>query len=224
MKQVRLNANVRTERGTAAAKRFRSAGKIPSVIYGESGVTHLVVDAHDFSMAWRDIAGRAALIELHHGGGNGADESQFAIIQEAQRNPRTDAFEHIDFKEIVRGKPMEADIPVITKGVCPGVKNGGILEVHADTLEVRCRPRDLPESITVDVTQLQIGKSIHVREITAPEGIEVLTDGDEVAVACVGAHAGRDESEDAIAEDAEPELVGKAKDDDDDGEGKKEED
>ncbi len=223
MKQVRLNASVRTETGTAAAKRFRAAGKIPSVIYGESGVTHLAVDAHDFSMAWRDIAGRAALIELHHGGDDGADESQFAIIQEAQRNPRTDGFEHIDFKEIVRGKPMEAEIPVITKGVCPGVKNGGILEVHADTLTVRCRPRDLPESIPVDVTQLQIGRSIHVREITAPEGVEILTDGDEVAVACVGAHAGRDESEDAIAEDAEPELVGKAKGDDDD-EGKKEED
>lgn len=222
MKQVRLNANVRTETGTASAKRFRAAGKIPSVVYGDSGVTHLVVDAHDFGVVWRNIGGRAALIELHRDGGDGGEESQFAVIQEAQRNPRTDVFEHIDFREIVRGKPMEAEIPVVTKGVCPGVKNGGILEIHADTLSVRCRPRDLPEEIAVDVTGLQIGKSIHVREIPAPEGVEILTDGDEAAVACVGAHVGRDESEDAVVEDAEPELIGKRAEGGEEGEEEKE--
>jgi large subunit ribosomal protein L25 len=137
-------------------------------------------------MAYRKIVGTAALIELSI---EGEDETQFAIIQELQRNTRTDAYLHIDFKEIVRGQEMEADIPVHTFGNADGVKNyGGVLEV------------------STDVTELAIGKSIHLSEIEAPEGVTFLDDLELVVVACGGASggaSGAESEEEEVAEAAE---------------------
>lgn len=210
MKQITIKTTNRNEFGRTASKHLRESGVIPAVIYGESGCRNLAVDAHDFAMAYRKFSGSAALIELKSEQG---DDSQFAIIQELQRNPRTDAFLHIDFKEIVRGKDMEADIPVHTKGIADGVRNyGGVLEVSMNTLRVRCRPRHLPEMIMVDVTELGIGDAIHVSQIEAPEGVLFLDDPDYVVVGCVGASSGAVEAaeEEAEEEAAEGEAAGEA--------------
>src|SRR5690606_16217197 len=118
----------RVHLGRSASRQSRVSGSIPAVIYGESGVKHLSVSSNAFKLAWREVAGRAALIELHF---DGEEESHFAIIQEVQRDACTDSFKHIDFKEVVRGHEMEAKIPVRTRGISPGVKNlGGVLEVN----------------------------------------------------------------------------------------------
>lgn len=200
MKQVALNVKSREAVGTAAVKRLRAAGQIPAVIYGESGVHSLSVDSVQFKQAWRKIAGSAALLELHL---DGAEESTFAIIKEYQRDPRRDTFEHIDFLEIVRGKDMEAEIPVHTKGTANGVKNQqGVLEVHAHELTVRCRPRDLPEFIEVDVTALSVGDSLHVRDLPAIEGVTFTDDADIVVAACVGSSAGASGASEEEAETA----------------------
>ena len=208
MKQITLNTSPRTDLGRTASKHMRQNGSIPAVIYGESGSRNLVLNAHEFAMAYRKFSGSAALLELKSEKG---DDATYAIIQELQRNPRNDAFVHVDFKEIVRGKDMEVDIPVHTKGTADGVRNyGGVLELSAHTLRVRCRPRDLPEFIEIDVTGLEIGKSIHLEEITAPEGVTFLDEGDLVLVACVGASAGAsgltEEEEEAAAEEAAAEA------------------
>jgi large subunit ribosomal protein L25 len=134
----------------------------------------------------------------------GDGESHYAIIQELQRNTRTDAFLHVDFKEVVRGKEMEADIPVRTRGVADGVRNyGGVLEISANTLRVRCLPRHLPEAIVIEVTELSIGRSIHLSEIEAGEGITFLGDPELVVVACGGASGGAEDE----ADEAEEEVV-----------------
>ena len=203
MKQITLKTTLREEIGRTASKHLRQNGVIPAVIYGESGIRNLSIDAHEFAMAYRKIAGTAALLELSI---EGDDEPQFAIIQELQRNTRTDAFLHIDFKEIVRGQDMEADIPVHAVGTADGVKNyGGVLEISTQTLRVRCRPRALPEEIKVDVTELGIGKSIHLSEIEAPEGVTFLDDSELVVLACVGASGGASgaETEEGEAEGVE---------------------
>ena len=200
MKQITIKTTNRTELGRTASKHLREQGTIPAVIYGESGSRNLAVDAHDFAMAYREFSGSAALIELKYEEGK-ADDSHYAIIQELQRNPRTDAFLHIDFREIVRGKDMEADIPVHAKGTPHGVRNyGGVLEVSTQSLRVRCRPRNLPEMIVIDVHDLEIGNSIHLSEIEAPEGVEFLDDPDLVLVACVGATSLEEEEEEAEEE------------------------
>ncbi|MEX0332497.1 MAG: 50S ribosomal protein L25 [Puniceicoccaceae bacterium] len=207
MKQITLNTKPRTEMGRTASKHLRQQGIVPAIIYGESGVRHLTLDAHEFGMAYRKFSGTAALIELKEEGG----DSHYAIIQELQRNPRTDAFVHIDFKEIVRGKEMETDIPVTTRGTADGVKNyGGVLEISTQLLRVRCRPRDLPEAIVVDVTELEIGKSIHLSEVEAPEGVTFLGDPELVLIACVGASAGASGAEEEEAEGEEVAAEGEA--------------
>jgi large subunit ribosomal protein L25 len=221
MKQITLNITPRENLGRSASKHMRQNGVIPAVIYGEHGSRNLALNAHDFAMAYRSISGSAALIELK---GEGDEEGTFAIIQELQRNPLNDAFVHIDFKEIVRGKDMEAEIPVHTIGIADGVRNyGGVLELSMHTLRVRCRPRNLPEFITVDVKALEIGKSIHLEEITAPEGVTFLDDPDQVVVGCVGASAGASgltqeeeaEAAEAREEAAEGEAVAAEADGDD---------
>jgi large subunit ribosomal protein L25 len=211
MKQITLNITPRKEIGRTASKHLRQNGVIPAVIYGESGLRHLSVNEHEFAMSYRKIAGSASLIELKS---EGEKESQYAIIQELQRNNCTDAYLHIDFKEIVRGKDMEADIPVHTIGIPEGVRNyGGVLDVSTHTLRVRCRPRHLPEEILINVTALGLGKNINLSELTAPEGVTFLDDPESVVLACVGSSGGASDEEGAdgeaeagdIADDAEPE-------------------
>lgn len=188
MKQVALNVKTRDAIGSSAVKRLRAAGQIPAVIYGESGAHPLVVDGTQFAQAWRTMAGSVSLIELHL---DGAEETTFAIIKELQRDPRRDVFNHIDFFEIVRGKDMEAEIPVHTRGTAFGVKNEqGVVEINAHELTVRCRPRSLPEFIEVDVSALKVGESLHVRDLPAIEGVTFVTDEDLVVVSCVGSSAG----------------------------------
>lgn len=205
MKQITLKTTERTEIGRTPSKHLREKGVVPAVIYGEHGTRHLSVNAHEFAMAYRKFSGSAALLELK---GEDGGESTYAIIQELQRNPRNENFIHIDFKEIVRGKDMETSIPIHTKGTADGVRNyGGILELALHEVEVRCRPRNLPEFIEIDVTGLEIGKSMHLGEIEAPEGVTFLDDPDRVVVACVGASSGAsgvvdedEEAEDEVAE------------------------
>ncbi len=213
MKQITLNITPRENIGRTASKHLRQNGAIPAVIYGESGLRHLTVNEHEFAMSYRKIVGSASLIELKN---EGEDESQFAIIQELQRNSCTDAFIHIDFKEIVRGKDMETDIPVHTIGLADGVRNyGGVLDVSTQTLRVRCRPRNLPEEILIDVTELGLGKNINLSEIEAPEGVIFLDDPESVVLACVSSSGGAsdeegadDEAEEGVpAEEAEPETA-----------------
>lgn len=188
MKLVKLNAGVREAAGSGVSKRLRRGGAIPAVIYGESGTQLLQLDAHQFKMAYRDFANRAVLLELAI---PGHAEGTFAVIQELQRNPRTDGFVHVDFKEVVRGREMEVSVPVRAVGRADGVRNfGGVLEVNLHTVRIRCRPRDLPEDISVDVTSLGIGKSIHLGDVTLPEGVTLLDDPDLVVVTCVGSSGG----------------------------------
>lgn len=197
MKQITLETKEREGAGSGASRRLRASGEFPAVIYGESGVRHLAVNAHAFQMQYRQIAGSAALIELKVAG---EGEATFAIIQEIQRCTKSDQILHVDFKEIVRGRDMEADIPVHAKGISHGVKNfGGVLEISLEEMRVRCRPRNLPEAIEVDVTDLHIGRSLHVRDIVAPEGVTLLEDPDQVVVACVGSSGGAS----AAAEEAD---------------------
>jgi large subunit ribosomal protein L25 len=205
MKQVPLNAQTRPGTGRTKARQLRKDGAIPAVIYGESGVRHLTIDGKAFANAWREISGKAALLELAV---DGETDTHFAIIREIQRNPRTDAFLHIDLGEIQRGRDMEAEIPVRSRGIAEGVRTfGGVLEINASTLRVRCRPRDLPETIVVDVSAMLIGDSIHRADLVAPEGVVFLDDADLVVVSCVGSSAGAAEAATAAPDQAAAEGV-----------------
>lgn len=171
MKQINLNVANREAVGGNSANRYRKEGKIPAVIYGESGCKNLLVDAKEFSVVAKEILGKAALLEIHFADGT---ESRYAILKEVTRDPLKDNVEHIDFKEVVRGKPMDAVIPLHFEGEAEGVKNeNGILEINLHEVPVRCRPRDLPEFIKVDISKMHVGDILTISGLALPEGVEI---------------------------------------------------
>ncbi len=182
MKQVNLKAYNRAKLGGLSAKRYRKEGKIPAVIYGESGEKHLLIDQKELSVVLKSVMGKAALIDISFDDGS---ESRYAVVKEVERHPVSDSLMHVDFFEIVRGKPMTAMIPLHMHGEAFGAKNeGGVVEMHLHEVKVKCRPRDLPEMILVDVTNLKVGESIRVKDIKAPEGVKIEEDLEDLVISC----------------------------------------
>jgi large subunit ribosomal protein L25 len=106
---------------------------------------------------------------------NDSRAKRLALLQEIQRHPINGKVVHVDFHEVAENEKVIVQVPIETVGEAAGVKNsGGVLEHVLFKLKVRCLPKDLPEQITVDVTSLEIGKTIHIGEITAPQGVEIL--------------------------------------------------
>ncbi len=183
MKQININTTSRTEIGGNSAKRYRQNGQIPAVVYGESGVKNLLLDEKEFEMIQKQIVGKAVLIELSFSDGS---QSCYAMLKDVERHPLTDRVLHIDFIEVVRGKPMNAVLPIRIVGESFGAKNeNGIIAIQQHEVRVVCRPRDLPEAIEIDVTPLHIDEAIFLKDIKAPEGVEfIATELENLIVIC----------------------------------------
>ncbi len=174
MEQKVLDAESRTVAKKGAARRLRAAGKIPAIVYGHSGNSPIFVDAHDFHAKFRTVS-ENTIISLKVG-----DVSYDVLVKDYQEDILSGTITHIDFFEIEAGKALRTNIPVHLVGTPVGVREGGILEHLLYSLEVECLPKDIPEEISVDVSQLAIGDSIHVEELEVPPAVRVLTSGDQV--------------------------------------------
>jgi large subunit ribosomal protein L25 len=182
MKLLKLPVYPRAKTGRGPARRLRSSSEIPAVIYGKSGVRHLTVKDPEFRLLMRAVAGTAALVEISEQGG----AATLSLLQEIQRDARTDRFVHIDLKEVSANEPMRAVVPVRIVGESIGVKlESGIIELSRHELHVKCLPKDLPDIISIDVTELHANDSIHVRDMKPIAGVTFTDRADEVVVACV---------------------------------------
>ena len=182
MKQINLKTTSRTQVGGNSAKRYRNSGQVPAVIYGESGEQHLLINNKDLSAALKSVAGKAVLIEMTFDDGT---ESRYAMLKDVERHPISEAPLHVDFVEVVRGKPMHAVLPLHFTGEAYGVKNeNGVIEIHEHEVRVKCRPRDLPEMIVIDISNLKVGEGIHLKDVKAPEGVEFTSDLEDLLVTC----------------------------------------
>ncbi len=182
MKLLKLPVHARDKSGRGPSRRLRMAGQIPAVVYGKSGVRHLTINEPEFRLLMRAVAGTAALVEISEKSGT----PTLSLLQEVQRDSRTDRFVHIDLREVSANEPMRASVPVRVVGESVGVKlESGIIEVSRHDLYVKCLPKDLPDIIWVDVTELHAGHSIHVRDLKAIPGVTFADRADEVVVACV---------------------------------------
>jgi len=192
MKSVPLKAFPRSQARRGQVKQLRTTGRVPAVIYGrQAKPQNLEVNAREFS----DLIGRSVsenlLVDLSVE--NDARAKRLALVQEIQHHPIDGKVLHIDFHEIAENEKVIVQVPVETLGEASGVKNsGGVLEHVLFKLKVRCLPKDLPEQIIVDVTALEIGKSIHIGEIKMPDGVEILG---EKTIAVVSVAAPRAEEE-----------------------------
>ncbi|MEY2551496.1 MAG: large subunit ribosomal protein [Verrucomicrobiota bacterium] len=167
-KQVKLTAERRTATGRSAVRKLKTSGFVPAVIYGSKDKPEtLQVSKRDINSLLSHAAGENILVELEVAG-----QSRLALVQEVQHAPLGGAVLHIDFHAVSQDEVIEADVPLEPVGTANGVKNmGGLLEQNLRTLAIECLPRDLPDVLRVDVAALNIGDSIHVREIQLPAGV-----------------------------------------------------
>jgi len=180
MKQLTLKVTSRALHGRGPARRLRADGSIPAIIYGKSGNQSVSVAQEAFRDLMRAKGNAASLIDLDVDG-----KKLLSLIKEFQRHPITQKFLHIDIMEIDPNSPMTAAIPVRAIGEAHGVKtDGGTLAIVSQTINVRCLPKDLPEFIEIDVTELKVNESIHVGEVKAPKGITFPGDPKRVVVVC----------------------------------------
>jgi large subunit ribosomal protein L25 len=182
------------------------------VIYGHGKSVSVAVSAKEFAKAIHTKAGLNALFNVKLG-----SESTLAIIKDIQRNMFTQLPIHVDIQRINVKEKLEVNVPVHAIGVASGVKNfGGVMEYILREIRVRCLPDDIPASIDVDVTPLNIGQSVRLSDITPPKGVEYVTTADHLLINVV---APKVEEEVKPAEaataapGAEPEVITKGKKD-----------
>jgi large subunit ribosomal protein L25 len=172
MPEIRIQADVREEFGKGAARRIRREGKVPAVLYGHGDATvHLSLPAHDLMLALKTPN---ALLNLDVDGNR-----QLAIPKDVQRNPLRRNIEHVDLLSVRRGEKVTVEVPVQTEG---DIAPGGLLEHTLTTLSVLAEATHIPQSVVVSVAGLQVGDTIHARDITLPEGTELDTEADALVL------------------------------------------
>lgn len=172
-----LDIQLREETGKEAAKKLRRHGFIPAVLYGHKGNKILSVKAIEFSRIFEEI-GEHSIVTINI---DGKEETE-VIVKDFQLDPVMKNVIHIDFLEFEKGKLLRTEIPIKITGTSKGVKKGGILEAFVRDLEVECMPRNIPDFITLDIEELEIGDSLHVKDIKFDEKIKVLSNPDQVVV------------------------------------------
>jgi large subunit ribosomal protein L25 len=217
---AKVTARPRAGRGKSAARRLRAEGGIPAVIYGHGEETReLTLNAHEFEHLLGTIHYENTIFELDIEGETGEVR---ALVRELQRHPLRGKVLHVDFHQIHRGEKVHVSVPVRLIGSAPGVRAGGMLQHTTSDLEVRVVADRIPETIDVDVTALEIGDSVHVRDLTIPEGVELLADADRticsVAPPAVAAVVEGEEVEEVAPEGGEPEVIRRGREEEEEAE------
>jgi large subunit ribosomal protein L25 len=207
---------VKTEKrqglGSNASRRLRAQGFVPAVLYGESmDSTVLVLSKKDIVQIMRLETGENTIFKVAVGA-----DAYDAMIKDMQVDPATDELLHVDLIRINMDKPIRVTVPIVHRGEPFGVKTeGGFIDFSNREVEVECLPRDIPESLGIDIADLHIGQSFKVQSLPVPAGIKVLTDPNTVLVTISLPHKEEEfpgekpEGEVAAEEPKEPEVIKK---------------
>lgn len=204
-----LKGQIRTGLGKQVARKLRSARLIPGVVYGgEAGAVPVTVDPLELTKALGTGAGENVLITLSLAGDG--ERTTTVILKELQRDPVRGGPLHVDFLEVSMKRKIKVQVPLQFVGEPTGVKNkGGFLEQHLREVTVECLPNAIPEQIRIDVSHLDLGDAIHVRDLAATAGVKLLDDGGRPVVSVLALAAVAEEAAPAEEKPAEPEVVGK---------------
>ena len=216
MDNVRLPAHPRHETGTRAANRLRKQGLIPGVLYGHGKpAVMFAVEPPHLREAMSTEAGRNAVLEVTL---EGQKRTHRAIIKELELDPVRHIVTHVDLQEIRLDEVIEAKVAVRYEGPSAGEKAGGMLDEATREVTVKGKVTDIPEHLTVDITALEIGDALYLRDLAIPEGFELLDDPEQVLCSVLMprkvTEGVAEEEEEAAAvveaeEPAEPEVIGK---------------
>ena len=209
MEEVKLDVQIRKKVGSRSVKAVHREGAVPAVVYGgDREPTSIKVDLRTYQKIARQHAGQNVVFHLNVMDGDKKLRDYSAIVKEEQVNGVSDKLLHLDFKRISLKEEIEVDVTVKLIGEPTGVKKqGGSLDHGLWELDVICLPTNIPEHIEVDVSHLNIGDGIHVKDLVLPQGVR--TDHDpEAMVASVVAPMREEEEDETEAGAAEPEVIG----------------
>jgi large subunit ribosomal protein L25 len=199
---ISIKAEPRTLIGRNAVKAVRKKDYVPGVVYGKKSHTVIQIPKIALQKSLKGTTSEMVLVDLELG-----DEKKLTVLQDIQHHPIKDFIVHIDFHEVDPEETLHVEVPVHEKGEAIGVKSfGGILETVTRKLKIACKPRHLPDHISVDISNLNVGESIHASQIQAPEGVTILNPPDQPIFACVAAAAEESKTE-AEAAVTQPEVI-----------------
>lgn len=189
-----LKAEERAITGTGPARALRRRKMIPAIIYG-AGKTEVLfaVSEKEMTMQYHKQGFLSHVFDIEVG-----KKTYRALPKSIQLHPVTDAIEHIDFIHINENEKIKMNVTLhfINEDKCPGIKQGGILNVARHDIEIYCLPSNIPEAIEIDLASVELGKSIHVSDVKLPKGVEVkLDDSTTIATVAAGKAASADDSE-----------------------------
>lgn len=209
---INIKAEKRDVFGKNAAQRLREKGKIPVILYGAKiDTVPLTLDRKDLITILKSESGENTIFKVAFD-----TKTTNAMIKEIQRDPVSDEILHTDFIHIAMDKKIEVSVPLNFKGEAIGVKaEGGFVDVVTREVEIECLPKDIPEHITVDISELHLNQSLKIEDLSLPEGAEILTDPNTVVVHIEPPQAEEEiveeEEEEIIGEEEEPEVIRKEK-------------
>ena len=184
--KIEINAKERKSKGTGASRRLRHEGTTPGILYGGvKDAISLEIDTKELFMQFRHEAFHASILTLNLEG-----KKESVILRDFQMHPVRNNIQHIDFQRINENEKISVKVPFhfVNEETAPGVKIEGGLVSHIMTeIDISCLPKDLPQYIEVDLGELAMGESIHLSEVTVPEGVELtsLTDENDPAITSI---------------------------------------
>jgi large subunit ribosomal protein L25 len=208
---LELTVNVRKSTGKGISRTLRKQGLIPGVLYGpKSEPIPISVETLNIEKLFKHSGSNQAPLNLTIK--NGESIKKTAMVKDLQLHPVSRRFLHIDLYEVAMDKKIQVRVPVVLTGIAAGTEAGGTIQLIRRELDVLCLPLDIPEFITIDVSGMQIGDSIHIEEIPVSENIEILADTNFTVVTVSGSMV------DELAEAEEGEEEGEVSQDKDEGE------
>jgi large subunit ribosomal protein L25 len=201
---VSLVTEPRKDRGSRKARQLRKRGQLPAVLYGHKEETlSLSLSNDEFTKALRH---GARVVDLKTDG-----KTEKALIREVQWDHLGHDILHVDFARVSADERIVIEVRLELRGIAPGVTAGGVLDQPLHTIEVECPAMNTPESIRVTLSELQLGQSIHVRDLKLPEGVVAKTDPDAIVVHVTLPEVEVAATPEAVAASAEPEVIGRVK-------------
>lgn len=181
--------------GSRVARRLRAQGRIPAIIYGHKKPPQPISLAR--ADVWLMIKKTAHLTELKIG-----DQTETALIKDIQWDHLGKEIIHLDFTRVDAQEQIETVVNLETHGQAPGINEGGVLEILVHTLPISCRANAIPDSIRVELGELHLGNSVHVRDLTLPEGVTTDADPDLLLLHIAGRQVIEPETEGDAADEA----------------------
>tara|TARA_B100002019_G_scaffold242314_1_gene218592 strand:+ start:923 stop:1558 length:636 start_codon:yes stop_codon:yes gene_type:complete len=196
----------RNDHGTSSSRRMRSNGLLPGIIYGSNKDPNTVeMNLHQVEQILKNHSSDSVLIEVDL-----EDEGPVRVLmKEVQYHPVTSSILHVDLQRIVAGKPIQVDVAVELSGESEGVKSGGIIDQKVHSLSIECLPKNIIESIIVDITDLEIGDALNVSDIPSSSKIKILSDESTqiVSINAPKVSDSVDEETDDNEDTVEPEVI-----------------